>query len=257
MMREAGVRRSGGRAVARRYDRPTVRPTALTDISPVLQRMVVIGEDSRFWTHHGIDPAELADALGVGRGRGARASVRAPWRRRDRVRGASTITQQLAKNLYLSPSRSPLRKVKEAVTALRLELALPKARILELYLDVAEWGPGVWGAQAASRTYFGVPASQLGEGAAAALAATLPHPHGSNPVYRPEAMLTRRDLILARYHGVTVEIPVDEETDTAAGPELDSLTVASPTVGGGRDSLTSRGIPAQWDTADSHRDNPP
>ena len=88
----------------------TVRPTPLADISPLLQRMVVIGEDSRFWTHHGIDAAEIADALGMDRSRGAWWSVRTLWRRRARLRGASTITQQLARNLYLSPSRSPPRK---------------------------------------------------------------------------------------------------------------------------------------------------
>src|SRR5439155_1473779 len=93
-----------------------------------------------------------------------KAGAAAPaWRNRDRLRGASTITQQLAKNLYLSPSRNPLRKLKEGVTALRLELALPKDRIFQLYLDVVEWGPGLWGADAASRAYFGVPASQLNE----------------------------------------------------------------------------------------------
>jgi monofunctional glycosyltransferase len=238
MMREA--------AAALRYGRPTVRPTALTDISPVLQRMVVIGEDSRFWTHHGIDPAELADALGIDRSRGAWASLRTLWLRRDRMRGASTITQQLAKNLYLSPSRSLLRKVKEGVTALRLELALPKTRILELYLDVAEWGPGVWGAQAASRTYFGVPASQLDERSAAALAATLPHPHGSNPAYQPEAMRTRRDLILARYHGVTVEIP--EVLDAADAQEAQNAQET-------RDTQDTQNV--QRDTTDTEETNPP
>ena len=173
------------------------------------------------------------------------------------MRGASTITQQLAKNLYLSPSRSLPRKVKEAVTALRLELALPKARILELYLDVAEWGPGVWGAQAASRAYFDVPPSQLSERAAAALAATLPNPHGSNPAHRPEAMLTRRDLILALYHGVAVQIPIEEEMDTVAAPGLDSLTVVSPTGNRGEDTLQTGRTDAQWDTVDSLGDNPP
>lgn len=206
----------------------SVRPTALSDISPLLQRMVVIGEDSRFWTHHGIDPVEMADAMGIDPSRGAWTSLRTLWRRRDRMRGASTITQQLAKNLYLSPSRSLPRKLKEAVTALRLELALPKHRILELYLDVAEWGPGVWGAQAASRAYFGVPASQLGERAAAALAATLPHPQGSNPAHRPEAMLIRRDLILARYHGVTVEIPEVPDAQEVQRDTADSEESKTP-----------------------------
>jgi hypothetical protein len=113
--------------------------------------MVIIAEDSRFKTHHGIDFVELREAWAAGG-----------------HRGASTITQQLAKNLYLSPSRSVLRKLKEAVTAVRFELALPKERIMELYLGVAEWGPGVWGADAASRSYFGVPVSRLSNAQAAA-----------------------------------------------------------------------------------------
>ena len=186
----------------------------------MLQRMVIIGEDSRFRTHHGIDPAEIADALGADRGDGPVGTIAAVWRNRERLRGASTITQQLAKNLYLSSSRNPLRKLKEAVTALRLELALPKDRILELYLDTAEWGPGVWGADAASRAYFGVPPSRLDETQAAALAATLPHPRTSTPTVRPERMLARRDLILARYYGVDVYIPPAEETDTLQVPAI-------------------------------------
>jgi len=103
---------------------------------------------------------------------------------------------------------------------LRLELALPKDRILELYLDTAEWGPGVWGADAASRAYFGVPPSRLDETQAAALAATLPHPRTSTPTVRPERMLARRDLILARYYGVDVYIPPAEETDTLQVPAI-------------------------------------
>jgi monofunctional biosynthetic peptidoglycan transglycosylase len=161
--------------------------------------MVIIAEDSRFRTHHGLDWEEIKDAV---------------RHHRERLRGASTITQQLAKNLYLSPSRSPFRKVKEAVTALRLELALPKDRILELYLNVAEWGPGVWGVGAASRTYFGVPPSRLDETQAAELAATLPFPRTANPALRSGRMLARRDLILARYHGVDVYIPPIDEPDT-------------------------------------------
>jgi monofunctional biosynthetic peptidoglycan transglycosylase len=193
---------------------PTVRPTELRSISPLLQRMVILGEDWRFRTHHGIDLAEIADALGWSGGGGGGGGLRGAWHRRDRIRGASTITKQLAKNLYLSPSRNPLRKLKEAVTAVRLELALPKDRILELYLGLVEWGPGIWGADAASRQYFGVPASQLDETQAAALAATLPHPRTSNPVFAPARMLARRDLILARYHGVPVYIPPEEELDS-------------------------------------------
>ncbi|MBI1966575.1 MAG: transglycosylase domain-containing protein [Gemmatimonadetes bacterium] len=190
-----------------------IRPSALKDISPLLQRMVILGEDSRFRTHHGLDFAEVADALRLERGVGVWGTAKTVWRRRDRLRGASTITQQLAKNLYLSPSRNPLRKVKEAVTAVRLEVALPKDRILELYLNVVELGPGLWGADAASREYYGVPASQLTEEQAASLAATLPHPRTSNPLHRPGRMLARRGLILARYHGADVYIPQLEDVD--------------------------------------------
>jgi monofunctional biosynthetic peptidoglycan transglycosylase len=192
---------------------PHLTWTPLGSIAPVLPRMVIVGEDWRFRTHHGIDFTEIGDALGVGDGRGTWATLRAAWQHRDRLRGASTITQQLAKNLYLSPSRNPLRKVKEAVTAWRLELALSKDRILELYLNVAEWGPGVWGVTAASQAYFGELPSQLTEQRAAALAATLPFPLSSNPVLRPARMLSRRDLILARYHGADIYIPPDEEID--------------------------------------------
>src|SRR5437016_14636431 len=206
-----------------RSSAPSVHPIALKDVSPLLQRMVIIGEDSRFRTHHGIDPAEIADALGADRGGGRgglMGTLAAAWRNRERLRGASTITQQLAKNLYLSSSRNPLRKLKEEVTALRLELALPKDRILELYLATAEWGPSVWAADAASRAYFGVPPSRLDETQAAALAATLPHPRTSTPTVRPERMLARRDLILARYYGVDVYIPPAEETDTLQVPAI-------------------------------------
>jgi len=152
--------------------------------------MVIIAEDSRFKTHHGIDFIELREAWGAGG-----------------HRGASTITQQLAKNLYLSPSRSIFRKLKEAVTAVRLEGALPKARIMELYLNVAEMGPGLWGMDAASRAYFGVSAARLSPAQAAALAATLPQPRSSNPTYRPTRMLERRNMILARYYGGKTPVP--------------------------------------------------
>ena len=267
MMRETTPRRHD----ARGRDLSVVasfRPTPLAEISPILQRMVIIGEDSRFRTHHGIDPSEIADALGTDRegGRGVPGALVAAWRQRDRLRGASTITQQLAKNLYLSSSRNPLRKLKEAVTALQLELALSKDRILELYLDVAEWGPGIWGADAASRAYFGVPASRLTEEQAAELVATLPHPRTSNPTFRPERTLERRNLILARYHGVEVYIPPEEETDTLPMPieppaipaELESLKVDVPVpTDSTEDTLQARRTDAQGRTGDSARDSLP
>jgi monofunctional biosynthetic peptidoglycan transglycosylase len=218
-------------------------PVSLARLPTVLQRMVIIGEDSRFRTHHGLDFDEIRDAAGVAPDAGLGLTVRALWRHRDRVRGASTITQQLAKNLYLSPSRNPLRKVKEAVTALRLELALRKDRILELYLNLVEMGPDVWGMPAASERYFGVPPAGLSESQAAALAATLPFPLSSNPSSRPTRMLHRRDLILARYHGVDVYIPPEEETELLVVPE--SLPPVTPPVLDSipRDSLPRDTVP--------------
>ncbi|HKC40070.1 MAG TPA: biosynthetic peptidoglycan transglycosylase [Gemmatimonadales bacterium] len=172
--------------------------------SPLLERMIVIAEDSRFKTHHGIDFIELRDAWAAGG-----------------HRGASTITQQLAKNLYLSPSRSIFRKLKEAVTALRLELALSKDRIMQLYLDNAELGAGVWGMEAASRAYFGESVSALSANQAAELAATLPQPRTSNPTFRPARMLERRDLILARYYGGKTPVPPASEDSIPEIPPIE------------------------------------
>jgi monofunctional biosynthetic peptidoglycan transglycosylase len=170
----------------------------------LLERMVIIAEDSRFKTHHGIDFIELRDAWAAGG-----------------QRGASTITQQLAKNLYLSPSRSLLRKLKEAVTAERLELALPKDRIMALYLENAELGAGIWGMETASRVYFGVAVSALSANQAAELAATLPQPRTSNPTFRPARMLARRNLILARYYGGKNPVPHIDEDSIPVIPEIE------------------------------------
>jgi monofunctional biosynthetic peptidoglycan transglycosylase len=215
-------------------------PVPLDSIAPAMAEAATTGEDARFWTHHGIDFAELRAAVGYRRptfdwdskpDRNAFLhALFTTWRNREGVRGASTITQQLAKNLYLSPSRSPLRKMKEAVTAYRLEQALGKKRILELYLNVAELGPGVWGVDAASRRYYNRPARRLTQSQAAALAATLPFPLGSNPKYKPARMRRRQDLILRRMQGERVVVPkIEDEPVLQPGdtiqwtPGLDSL----------------------------------
>lgn len=210
------------------------QPTPLGTFPAMLRRMVLIGEDSRFPSHHGLDFAEIQDALGLDRRAGLGPTLRRIWQRRDRLRGASTITQQLAKNLYLSPSRNPFRKLKEAATAVRLELSLSKDRILELYLNLVELGPGVWGVPAASERYFDAPPNQLSEVQAAALAATLPFPLSSNPAHHPTRMLRRRDLILARFHGVDVFIPPSElETllDSLTIPESLPAATSTPRIG--------------------------
>lgn len=183
-------------------------PVTLEKISPHLVRAIVVAEDHRFREHGGIDYAAMRDALGYRR---RDFSWRDPrdrrelWRALRKVagnpgdlRGASTITQQVAKNLYLSSSRNPMRKVKEGVLAWRLERALGKDRVLELYMNIAELGTGIWGVEAASQKYFGRSAKGLGARDAAALAATLPHPRTSNPAYRPGRMRWRQNLILGR-----------------------------------------------------------
>ena len=216
------------------------RPVPLDAMAPALREAATTGEDARFWDHGGIDYHEVRRALGYRRARFAWDSSRdraelwrvagRTWERRDALRGASTITQQVAKNLYLSPSRNPLRKLKEAVTAYRLELALDKRRILELYLNIAELGDGIWGVEAASRRYYRVSARRLSETQAAALAASLPFPLRSNPGYRPNRMRRRQDLILRRMRGEPVEVPhVEEEPLIQPGdtiqwtPGVDSL----------------------------------
>ena len=241
------------------------QPMPIARFPGALQRMVIIGEDSRFRTHHGVDLEEIRDALGLPPNAGFVVTMRTFWRERERVRGASTITQQLVKNLYLSPSRNPLRKVKEIVTALRMEVALPKDRILELYLNLVELGPDIWGVPAASQRYFGVAPGALSPDQAAALAATLPFPRSSNPAYRSARMLHRRDLILARYNGVNVFIPPDEElldslppaalTPPVVSPVLDTLMADSVRVPLSGDTLP--GDSTRDTTADSTRDSTP
>jgi monofunctional biosynthetic peptidoglycan transglycosylase len=138
-------------------------------ISLHVKRAVVVAEDIRFFAHGGVDLDEVEDAL------------ERAVERRVLPRGASTITQQLAKNLWLSPSRSPLRKARETILAWQLERTLSKRRILEVYLNVAEFGPGLYGVEAAGRRYFGKPAADLGPFEAAQLAASLPNPRGWHP----------------------------------------------------------------------------
>ena len=160
-------------------------------ISNQLKRAVLVAEDSAFWDHEGIDLEQI------------RESMRVNWEQGRATRGASTITQQLAKNLYLSPSRDPLRKLRELIIARRLEAALPKARIFEIYLNVIEWGDGIWGVEAASRAYFGTPASAVSRDQAALLAGAIINPRVLNP-RRPTARLfARQKIILGRMGDVT------------------------------------------------------
>ena len=136
----------------------------LSAISPYLVKAVIIAEDDKFWSHHGFDVDAMEKAMEKNIKKGAFKA------------GGSTISQQLAKNLYLTPEKSPLRKAKEAIITWRIERTLSKRRILELYLNLAEWGDGIFGIEAASLNYYGKPAEQLSPEEAARLAVVLPNP---------------------------------------------------------------------------------
>ncbi len=155
-------------------------------VSEHLKKAILLSEDASFFSHNGVDFYELKEA------------AKRDWEKGELARGGSTITMQLARNLYLSPSKDPLRKLREVLIAFQLEHALSKRRIFEIYLNVVEWGPGIYGAEAAARHYLGKPVSALDPADAATLAALLPNP--LNP--REKGLLYRRNLILKRMASV-------------------------------------------------------
>jgi len=156
----------------------------LSRMSPHLLRAVLASEDAAFYQHHGFDWEGMKDALTRN------------WEKGRLRRGGSTITQQLAKNLYLSPDKNLLRKAHEAMLTWRLERALPKKRILELYLNTAEWGNGVYGAEAAARHHFGKSAEDVNPDEAALLAAMLPSPRRYDPLRLTPYLTKRQQAIL-------------------------------------------------------------
>jgi len=185
-------------------------------ISPQLKRAVLVSEDAKFWQHEGIDFEQMKESIEVNIERG------------EFARGASTITQQLAKNLYLSPAKTPVRKIRELLIARRLEAELSKQRILELYLNLIEWGDGIYGAEAAARTYFGKPAADLDPQESALLAAAIVNPRLLDPG-RPSARLRRRQQMIMRRMGAVVEPPVVAES-VSPGPGRGHPESAIPLV---------------------------
>jgi monofunctional biosynthetic peptidoglycan transglycosylase len=153
----------------------------LDDIAPIVPRTIVTAEDSRFCSHLGVDWSAVSDVLDLTGGT---------------PRGASTITMQTVKNLYLWQGRSYLRKALEVPLAYYADIVLGKRRVLEIYLNVAEWGPGIFGVEAAARVYFNRSAASLNARQAGLLAAALPNPLVRNPA-RPDARLRQRGNMLA------------------------------------------------------------
>jgi monofunctional biosynthetic peptidoglycan transglycosylase len=196
-------------------------------ISPNLKRAVLVAEDDAFWQHEGVDLEQLKEAVEEELVSG------------KPMRGASTITQQLAKNLYLSPSRDPLRKVRELIIARRLEAALPKDRIFELYLNLIEWGDGIWGADAAARRYFGVSASSLSPAQAALMAGAIINPR-RYLVNQPNRRLQRRQaIILSRMGRATPPEP------SSPGDAKVEVAPAAPAAAAAPDPVVPQAVPGE------------
>ncbi|MBN1783332.1 monofunctional biosynthetic peptidoglycan transglycosylase [bacterium] len=177
--REARYRKTTGKRQVRRQ-----QWVPLSTISPKLIHAVLIAEDDNFYRHEGFDFHGMEEAMKENLEKGRL------------VRGGSTITQQLAKNLYLSPKRSPDRKIREAILAFELDRKLKKRRILELYLNVIEWGEGIYGIEAASKYYYHKPASSLTAEQAVRLASVLPNPMRYHPDNdRSKRMRNKRRIV--------------------------------------------------------------
>jgi monofunctional biosynthetic peptidoglycan transglycosylase len=200
-------------------------------ISPNLEAAVLAAEDSRFYQHHGFDLEQIRDA----------------WERHERggrLRGASTITQQTVKNLYLSPRRDWLRKLREAVLTGWMELCLPKGRILELYLNIVELGPGIFGAEAAAQWYFDRSVAQLTPRQAALLAATLPAPLQRNPDHPSPGLYRLQNLVLRRMerwygHGKRRGVPPTSPSPAPNRRHSERLELPEASVGAAGDETDS------------------
>ena len=225
--RKAELRREG------KSDELEWKWVAYDRISPYLRRGVLVAEDNEFYEHQGVDTKGMREAL------------ERNWKRGRITHGGSTITQQLAKNLYLSPSRNPLRKVREYFIARALEKNLTKKRILEIYLNVVEMGERVYGAEAAARHYFGKSAAALSVREAALLAGCLPNPRLMNPGDPNKRLRWRQSMILSRLRRwghlaeeqvltetrkEERETPAETETTDTAATETETETTATETT---------------------------
>jgi monofunctional glycosyltransferase len=184
---------------------------ALSSLPDYVVQAIVVAEDGTFYTHHGFDWFEVKESL------------QKDLRQKRLARGGSTITQQVAKNLYLSTSKDPLRKAKEALITVMLERELGKNRILEIYLNIAEWGDGVFGIGAASRTFFHKPASLLTPAEALRLAAVIPSPLKHRPDADSKYVLRRSEIMRQRMlarHGTDTTITPEEDESSLPPDQL-------------------------------------
>lgn len=186
---------------------------SFSQISPNVVKAVLIAEDDGFWNHDGFDVKGMEQAIERSLEKGT-------------VAGGSTISQQLSKNLYLSPSKNPVRKLKEAIITWRIENTLSKRRILEIYLNVAEWGDGIFGIEAAARHYYGKSAKRLSAREAARLAAVLPNPIKYDPTGNQKYVKNRSRIIYKIMQRRGIVIPEYKEVMTPPKQE-ESAEVSS------------------------------
>lgn len=202
---------------------------SMSQISPNVIKAVLIAEDDGFWNHDGFDVKGMEQAIERSLKKGT-------------VAGGSTISQQLSKNLYLSPSKNPVRKVKEAIITWRIEHTLSKRRILEIYLNVAEWGDGIFGIEAAARHYYGKSAKRLSGREAARLAAVLPNPIKYDPTGNQKyvknrariiyKIMKRRGVVIPEYKEVMTPPKIEESTEASSESNesvIDLFGETSPT----------------------------
>ena len=172
----------------RHRNRLAYHPVPLSRIPPLLQRSVILAEDASFWVHSGVDWLEIRESLLTN------------WRRGRLARGGSTISQQLVKNLYLGPQKTIVRKLIEKIWAIQMEKVLSKRRILELYLNCIEFGPGVFGVQAAAQHWFHRAVWALNPFQIVRLAAIIPSPRRLNPNRPTRSLVWRTRVIIERLH---------------------------------------------------------
>jgi len=199
----------------------------LSGVSPYVIKAVIIAEDDKFWSHEGFDFDAMQKAL------------EKDLQKKKFKAGGSTISQQLAKNLYLTPAKNPVRKIKEAILTWRIERQLSKRRILELYLNVAEWGDGLFGVGTAARRYYGKSAAGLGPREAAQLAAALPNPrrfrpdgssrYAANRAERIYQIMVRRGIVIEEYDEVLKEESGEgDKAPPPASPEPEASAAGEP-----------------------------
>ncbi|NLD92285.1 MAG: monofunctional biosynthetic peptidoglycan transglycosylase [Fibrobacter sp.] len=202
----------------------------LNKISPNIRKAVIVSEDARFWKHDGFDFNAMRKAFEIN------------IEKRTMALGASTITMQLAKNLYLSPSKNPVRKIHEAILTWRIERALSKNRILELYLNTAEWGDGIFGIEMASRTYYGHSALELTRDEAVRLAAVLPNPILYNPL-KNSRFVSRRSRLIARALGGDMKAAIAlHETPQKKEPDRSMGDTVIETIQATADTIADSGV---------------